>query len=77
MWYSSSSSHCHTFVSQLRVVVLKENYGENGNLMNVTRDHYVIDETGNIITTVSTNSREGPKQTSCYYLQGSKMFLGV
>jgi len=50
-----------------RVVVLKENYDDNGNFVNVTREHYVIDENGNIQVPILSESREGAKQTSCPY----------
>ena len=62
-----SGYNTYGIIHGARVVVLKENYDSDGNFVNVTRDHYVIDETGNIITTASTYSREGPKQTGCYY----------
>jgi len=62
-----SGYNCYGDFHGARVVVLKENYDDDGNFVNVTRNHYVIDENGNIITTVSTHYREGPKQTVCYY----------
>lgn len=48
-----------------RVVILKENYDSDGNFVNITREHYVIDESGNIETTTTTFYKTGTKQTSC------------
>ena len=49
-----------------RVVVLKENYDDEGNL-SVTREHYVIDENGEIEYPTSYHYREGARQISCPY----------
>lgn len=57
-----------------RVIVLTEEYDKEGNLM-VNREHYVIDENGEIQESDVTRVRGGTKQDSCPNLNADDTFF--
>ena len=57
-----------------RIVTLKENYDDDGNFVNVTREHYVIDVSGSYEFTNTTALRGGETQTTCPLDGGATLF---
>jgi 3',5'-cyclic AMP phosphodiesterase CpdA len=55
-----------------RVIKLKENIDENGNL-NVTRNHYIVNEDGTITVNGPPEPRKGPKKIYCHYPTGTPL----
>jgi len=61
-----------------KVIVLKENYDDQGRL-NVTRSHYIYEENGAITHTEPLRRRSGPIQEACptFDLSGSSFFENI
>jgi len=56
-----------------RVIKLKENIDENGDLT-VTRNHYIVNEDGTITLNGSPQPRKGPKKVYCHYPTGTPLW---
>lgn len=65
-----SGYHAYGDKKGAKVIVLQENFDEQGNL-NVTRSHYIMEENGDIIRTEPLRTRNGPRQDVCLPLGAS------